>query len=236
MVQRIQDEVIRNTSVDSVYIKKAIVTSIRHYRYHRFWFNQGGFSMVTADGDQEYTAISSGSDGYPRDLISVDRLTLTHNDSLIPLEKVGIQRLRDLDASASHEARPSHWAFHHETLILYPTPDAVYTITGDYVRELTVSDPGLGTSYAPGIEATYVSPNWTFTDMDGTALTDDCTNAWFDEAEELIRAKAKSLVYGEVLRDSKGAAEQEILAELYFRNLKLASGQFEMPDAIVPWN
>lgn len=236
MVQRVRDEVIRNTSVDETYARKAIVTAIRHYRYHRFWFNQSVFSMVTADGDQEYTAIASGSDGYPRDLISIDRLTLTDDESLVPLEKVSIQLLREMDSSASHEARPSHWAFHRETLIFYPTPDAVYTITGDYVRELTVSDPGLGTVYAPGIKASYVSGAWTFTDIDDEPLTDDCTFAWFDEGEELIRAKAKSLIYGEVLRDSKAASEQELLAELYYRNLKMASSQFEMPDRIVPWN
>lgn len=232
MAQRIKDEILRDTSVDVTYAKKAIVSAIRTYRYHRFWFNEGTFSLATVDGTQSYAAVSSGTAGYPRDLIVVDRLTLVNSDTLSPLEKVGIQSFRDMDTSDTSEGRPSHWTFHHEALLLYPTPDAVYTIRGDYVKELTASDGG---NSRLGMVAAYESGAWTFEDVDGNTLTDAYTSAWFDEAEELIRAKAKALVYGEVLRDGKAAADQESLAAVHFHNLKHATDQFEMPDRTVPW-
>lgn len=233
MVQRIKDEVLRDTSTEENYIKKAISSAIRFYRYHRFWFNEGTFTLATVDGTKDYVAVSSGSSGYPRDLILIDHLTLVNGQSLMPLKKVGIQEFRALDTSDSHEGVPSHWTFHHETISLHPTPNAVYSIRGDYLKELTGSD---GDEDRLGFSAVYADDAWSFRDVDGNLLTSLYTSAWFDEAEELIRAKAKSLVYGEVLRDSKAAAEQEILAELYYRNLKLATDNFEMPDAIVPWN
>src|SRR5687768_6926910 len=123
MVQRIKDEVLRDTDIDTTYIKKAIASAIEVYRYHRFWFNEGTFTLATADGTQDYSAVSSGTAGYPRDLISVDRLTLVHNNTLLALRKVGIQEFRDMDSGDDEEGRPCLWTFHHKSLLLYPTPD-----------------------------------------------------------------------------------------------------------------
>lgn len=233
MTQRIRDEILRDTDVETNYIKKAIASAIRTYRYHRFWFNEGTFTLSTVDGTQDYSAVSSGSAGYPRDLISVDRLTLVHNTSLIKLPKVGIQEFRDLDSGDNTEGRPSCWTFHHESLMLYPTPDAVYTIRGDYVKELTGLD---GDDDRLGLSAVYVDDAWSFRDVDGNLITDSYTSAWFDEAEEMVRAKAKALVYSEVLRDTKAAAEQEAIAASHYANLKHATDGFEMPERIVPWD
>lgn len=235
MAQRIRDEVVRNTAVDTTYAKKAIVSAIDYYKHHRFWFNESNSSLTTADGTNSYSAVSSGTAGYPRDLIEIDHMSLLYNTSICPIRKIGIQQFREVRDSTSTEGRPYYWSFHGEMLLLYPTPDAAYTVTFHYVRELAVDDPGTGTTYGPGILATYEGGSWVFEDPDGNALTDACTNAWFVEAESLIRAKAKSLVYGEVLRDSKAAAEQEVLAAIAYRNLKMASDHLSMPDRIVPW-
>lgn len=53
MTQRIRDEILRDTDVETNYIKKAIASAIRTYRYHRFWFNEGTFTLSTVDGTQD---------------------------------------------------------------------------------------------------------------------------------------------------------------------------------------
>jgi hypothetical protein len=235
MVQRIKDETLRDTSSDAAYAKKAIVSAIDFFKHYRFWFNESLFSISVTDGGNYYTSVSSGTAGYPRDLIEIDHVSIGRNSNTTVLTKVGIQEYLDRFANSSTEGWPEHWAFHGEKLFLHPTPDAAYTLSAYYIRELAVDDPGTATVYGPGILANYTGGAWVFEDPDGNDLTDACTNAWFVEAEQLIRAKAKSYVYGEVLRDSKAAAEMEGLAMTHFANLKAASERFEMPARIVPW-
>jgi hypothetical protein len=235
MAQRIKDEILRDTSVDATYAKKAIVSAIDFYKYHRFWFNESNFLLSTVDGTNGYSPVSSGTAGYPRDLISIDHLSLLDGSTITTINKVGIQEFRERRTSTTTEGKPLYWAFHGELLLLYPTPDAVYTVTGHSVRELAVDDPGTGTVYAPSILPIYEGGVWVFEDADGNALTDACTSAWFVEGEQLIRAKAKSIVYKEVLKDAKSADVEERAAGLAFINLKGATDRFEMPDRTVPW-
>lgn len=232
MAQRIKDEVLRDTSADTTYAKKAIVSAIRHYRYHRFWFNESTFTMDTADGTAEYSAVSSGTAGYPDDLVRVDTMRLLHNNSLYPLCKVGIDELRDLQTSDTFEASPKVWAWHHEKIILWPTPDQAYTVRAEYIKELDGDDGG--DTRGP-IIAKYESSAWTFEDSDGNTITDAYTNAWFDEAEEMIRSRAKALVYSEVLHNIPAASQCLALAENAYRNLKSQHDHLQMPESTTPW-
>lgn len=235
MTQRIKDEVLRDTSHDTAYVQKAIVSAIDFFKHYRFWFNEGEFSMTLTAGTNSYSAVASGALGYPRDLISIDQVSLVVDTTITQLPKVGIQEFSELRSSSTTEGRPDCWSFHGESFLLYPTPDDDYTVAARYVKELTVADPGLGTTWAPGIQATYVAPSWVIEDPDGEPLTDGCTCAWFKEGEQLIRAKAKAYVYGEVLRDSKAAGEMENLTAVHFANLKGATDRFETPDRTTPW-
>ena len=68
--------------------------------------------------------------------------------------------------------RPEAAAYFNEQIRLYPIPDAVYTVTMAYQYRLT------------------------------TLSADADENAWTDDAEELIRQRAKMILAADVLRDA----------------------------------
>lgn len=79
----------------------------------------------------------------------------------------------DIDAlqDGNKSGRPEMAAYFNEQVRLYPNPDAVYTVTMSYQYRLT-------------------------------ALSADADeNAWTDDAEELIRQRAKMIIAADVLRD-----------------------------------
>lgn len=79
----------------------------------------------------------------------------------------------DIDAAqdGTRTGRPENAAYFNEQIRLYPIPDAVYTVTMAYQYRLT----------------------------DLSADADE--NAWTDDAEELIRQRAKMILAADVLRD-----------------------------------
>ena len=135
-----------------------------------------------------------------RPLIRADRLTITVNSNIIDL---GDPRPHDeivrLTTSSSRTGIPDRWSMYQDSIWLYPIPNGTYTLTLWYVGQLA-------------------------------ALSADAdTNAWTVEAEALIRAAAKRILYEDVIRDYDMAnrmelAEQRALSRLRGRrDLRLAS-------------
>ena len=79
----------------------------------------------------------------------------------------------DIDAlqDGTKDGRPELAAYFNEQIRLYPIPDAVYTVTMAYQYRLT------------------------------ELSADADENAWTDDAEELIRQRAKMILAADVLRD-----------------------------------
>jgi hypothetical protein len=86
---------------------------------------------------------------------------------------IGIVPFSEIDTAqdGNRTGRPEDAAYFAEQLRLYPIPDAVYTVTMAYIYRLP-------------------------------ALVEDANeNAWTEDAEELIRQRAKMIIAADVLRD-----------------------------------
>lgn len=83
----------------------------------------------------------------------------------------------------SSNGEPSDFDLYQDRIELYPIPDATYTLTIAYVRSLTV--------------------------LSADADTDE----WLDEGEELIRTRAKKMLYAEKIRDMAMAKDLQALED-----------------------
>ncbi len=136
----------------------------------------------------------------PAGLQREDGAFVTQGGLLVPLERRAFSEFEDLNAGSASTGQPSDYAICDGQARLYPTPAAAYTLT------------------FPGIYAETAFAN------------DAASNAWSTEAADLIAARAKMLIYRNVLRDVEGAqieaqAEAEALAQLRAETVqRLGSG------------
>jgi len=83
----------------------------------------------------------------------------------------------------SSTGEPTDFDLYQDRIELYPIPNAIYTLTISYVKTLTVLS------------------------------ADADTNAWLDEAEELIRLHAKKDLYANKIRDMSMAKDMQALED-----------------------
>lgn len=93
---------------------------------------------------------------------------------------------------------PSSYAIHHEMLRIYPKPSQTTTIEAAYHKQITLTS------------------------------SNDATAVWTNEAADLIRHRAKALLYASVLRNDSAASieqamELQALSRLMSRTTKLTS-------------
>lgn len=106
----------------------------------------------------------------------------------------------DLDAMdrGTSSGTPSSYAIHHEMLRIYPKPSQTITIEVAYHKQITLS------------------------------ASNTASSVWTNEAVDLIRHRAKGLLYATVLRNEKAAMteqtlEQQVLDRLSRQTVKLTS-------------
>jgi len=124
---------------------------------------------------------------------NIERLNGLFFGSRIPLHKRNWEYIDNISTLPISMAMPEDWAYRALTIRLYPIPDRAYTITAYDVPRLTML----------------------------SADTD--SNAWTNDAEELIRARAKVDLIENVIRDPslegdsaiQRRREQEALTALY---------------------
>lgn len=121
---------------------------------------------------------------------NIERLNGLYANLRTPLHKALWEDIDDISATTTSRARPSRWAYRAESIRLYPIPDNVYAITAYNVPRLT------------------------------ELSADADSNAWTNDAEELIRLHAKLDLIANVIRGTDmgeevatmAAREQMILA------------------------
>lgn len=133
-------------------------------------------------------------------VLEFDAVTLTVGSTRWPLVKTGYVELEDWNADASARGQPTRYAYWGRQIRLYPVPDNAYEIRLSGLFKL----PPL--------------------------VADGDTNAWTEEAEELIRQRAKAILYSQYLRDDANAGRAAALEMAAFERLssttarRLASG------------
>lgn len=108
---------------------------------------------------------------------NIERLNGLYFGTRVPLTKRPWSWIDDVSAMVTSRAQPDDWAYRALSIRLYPIPDAVYTITAYNVPRLT--------------------------ELSG----DTDTNAWTEDAEAMIRARAKWDLVKNVIRGPEMAEE-----------------------------
>ena len=113
-------------------------------------------------------------------IIQLDRIFIRDGISIYPLDRMEADEFEFLAGSpTTGNGKPSVFTYVDGALMLYPTPAAVYTLRPHMHFRLP-------------------------------ALSDDThANAWTNEAEQLIRAHAKMLLYLDLLDDMEGAQKMQ---------------------------
>ncbi len=134
-------------------------------------------------------------------ILEFDAITLSVGSTRWRLTKVGYVELEQWNADAATRGQPTHYAYWGQQIRLYPVPDGIHSIRLSGLFKLP---PLAG---------------------------DADENAWTKDAEDLIRYRAKSVLYSQYLRDDANAARAAALEATAHERLsattarRLASGQ-----------
>lgn len=138
--------------------------------------------------------VTSGTERYgtsviPSDIVQVDVLSVTVNGRKYVLREWSNETMERIASTTNTYGQPTAWAWYADEIRFYPIPDATYTVTIQYHKSLAVPS------------------------------ADSSSNAWTNEAEELIRNAAMRRLCMGKLRDPEGAQlagtyEGEALARL----------------------
>lgn len=154
---------------------EAIQRAIEFYQDEDFWFKHAIDRAVTTTAGQQTVAI-------PATLRFVQ--TAAYLDEV--LRKVPLDRI---EANEIDEGPPSEWAENGANIVLWPTPDAAYTIV---LAGVANTDP---------------------------PSSDGSETIWTTYAYDLIAARVRMLLYRDLFRDTQAAgvavaAEAEALSKL----------------------
>ncbi len=180
VVARIADDAERTDLTTQ--IKKAINRAIHHYEKERFYFNEATNTFSTVASQNTYT---SSDAAFIANIAEIDLVKVTLSATNIPpLTKRSYTFLQEVDVGAI-TGDPCDYAWYASKLWLYPTPNAVLTIT--------------------------VSGQTKYTELSADADT----NVWTTDAEDLIEARARWWLYKRVILDAEQASlakEEELEA------------------------
>jgi len=170
-------------------ITAAVTAAIRAYRFERLGFNEAYRVTATASSSTDFLTLTA----LPVRFRTIDRLRLVRTSN----NYLDLYR-RDYDWIMSRQdvqiiCQPTEYAIYNGTILFDSLADATYTLLIDGIKEL---GSAASASYSTGD-----------------------SSAWFNDARELIRHRAKREVYANVLKDMElaaaaGAAEQEALRTL----------------------
>lgn len=185
MKTRVASEILRD-SWASTYVANAIQDAIKDYQGQRFVFNVGRFSIATVAGTDEYTNPSSVKTAAGSALATGEKLIEIDGISC-RYNNAAYSLTPMVPASVENvivtgtRGQPQFYAFANATIRLAPIPDQAYTL--------------------------YIHGHKTLS----TLSADGDTNAWMVEAERLIRARAKVILYRDILRNPGQAKESEAM-------------------------
>jgi hypothetical protein len=160
---RVADELNRADLTSQIALE--ILTAIKHYERDRFWFNEGEATASTVAGQINIAV--------PTDLLEIDSLEVTYASHPYPVTRRDwgwYTRISGRDTNIG-KAVPTSYVYHANSLYLHPVPDAIYTLTMSYLKQLTALSAGAD------------------------------SNEWTIGGEELIRVRARQAVRINYLSD-----------------------------------
>ncbi len=172
MQTRIADE-IKRTDL-TAQIQSAILSAIEFYKTDRFWWNESRSTAATVASQEYY--------GLPADFLSLDFIGVTVSSRYYQLTPKSAHEMDSINWGAgTYTGYPAYFALYENNLRLYPIPNAVYTLTIAYLKQLTAL----------------------------SAAAD--SNQWTVAAEELIRLHAKIDLMENLIRGPEAVGEAQVL-------------------------
>jgi hypothetical protein len=227
MIQRLAEETVRSDSAETDKFARCVEWAIRYYRRERFSFNESVWTFNTA-ADQASSGADSGTpaaaagDGYAPDFLRYIQLTLKYDSTYFPLDPISHSEYRDVRTNDSTTGIPELFSWYEEKFYFYQTPDDAYEITLDYIKDI-------GTPLS-----TYADGSWSTT-IDGVAIPDSYTSSWFDEAANLIAARARFQWYSKFDRNKDEAAIAAGDERQELRSLRIQSNTAVLPPVVRPF-
>lgn len=156
--------------------------------------NEYGTKKFRWNSTVQQTTLTAGSGALslPPGFFSLISLKYLNNTSTTVLEFRSYRDLEILDSTQGITGQPSYYAIFQDVFRLYPVPDSAYTAYVSYYR-------------------TFDLP-----------VGDTDTHVLITNAPELVKYKAKELLYGSILFDETSANYYGALAERELKRLQLA--------------
>lgn len=196
MQARIADEVLG--AVTTTHIVNAIGDAIAKYERQRFYFNEvrdgqnvlqtdTGTTLTGSDGlsltDSQSLVTVSGQEFYSDadyaiigSMATIDKMVLLYANNRWPIRRRTPEWMEDVSFSTSLRSIPTDWAWVAGSIRFYPVPNGAYPI---FIT---------GTARLPAL------------------VNSTDSNAWTQDAEELIRLCAEGILYRRIVRDAAMAA------------------------------
>lgn len=215
--QRIVQEVHRASSQDQSAVDIAIITAMQWFKPYHFFFNEATHTFTLTSGQEEYPEETATTEGWPSDLVAPITLYVKSGGTRwLKLHQISIDRQRWLQPTDFVVGVPTHWSWHDEKIYLTPKP----TTTSDEIRMDYVKDVGIPTYEWDGTA-------WAFKTPAGSILPDTYTNRWIEDAELLIRQRAKLDLYFNYYDDDSNAQKMDIAVATALSNLRQRSNQYK---------
>lgn len=189
-------------------IKVAIDDAIHFYRATRFGFNTKRSAFLVS---AEYTSLTA-------DWLETDILTLERSDYSEPLIEKSYIFIHEEKEDPDFTSEPVYFAIQNRQLRLYPVPDHTYSVQMSYLFDLGgVLTTGTGAEFS---------------------ASDSFSNAWLDEALELIRAHAMIDLYENHIDGPESFAKADRLRlreQLELKVLKRRANREQGAGVVEPW-
>jgi len=148
----------------------------------------------------------------PNDCIEVDMMTVTYSSNNVEyLDETTYRWIQRNTSDTTRTSQPDKFAIEGLDLRMWPVPDGVYTLTMTYLRDIG------------GFSAT---------------LTSTLSNAWTDEAEELIRSRAMAALLQDTIGgpDAEAASVKWVVRERQkFNELRREANRRESSGRLIPY-
>lgn len=180
-------------------VQSAVLSAVRYYTSQRLWFNEASGTFDTVAGTSEY-----GNGTIPDGIVELDLVTVTVNGRVQELDPYPWQELASIDQS-SWRGIPNRYGWRAEAIRLYPTPNAVYTVSCYFLKEMT------------------------------ELVDDTDENVWTNEGFDLIKHRAKAtlwdgVIYAPQRADRSRLLEQEELGKMMIRTNKMSASNILIGD------
>lgn len=180
----------------TTYISDAIKSAVAFYAVERFDGNEKRGTITTIAGTRLYDTSTASPGTLPSDIEEIDSIVCTVSGRDFLLKPRSYAELEDIDPGTTlTTGDPRCWAWYASKLRLYPTPNDARVLTISYQYTLTALS------------------------------SDNDTNFWTNEGEELIRARAKKNLALHKMRNPQMAQDMAAVEREAYSQLKRRAGK-----------